>query len=308
MFEVYVSPASELYHHGIKGMKWGVRRFQNPDGSLTDAGRARYGKGKSRFNYESETTRKYAKKYGSDSDRYKKSQELDEKMAANYRNSSTGGRIARSLLLGSTGENTYQMARATGRGRVESFVRAALDVNAERAISLATSLAAGAAVKHVADYVLQSQALAKVASQSPEQLTKLLDFYKGSGRLVEAPGGTGAGISKPLSQFPNKATTVSPYGGYQTHYYAPTTTPGIDTARSIYKADVLDTAARRTNSLAKAGRAAGAAAALPIGAGLAAKGRELSAQQAWLRSNYTTKGSVQQQREDREKRRLAKKS
>lgn len=32
----------ELYHWGIKGMKWGVRRYQNPDGTLTSAGRKRY--------------------------------------------------------------------------------------------------------------------------------------------------------------------------------------------------------------------------------------------------------------------------
>lgn len=32
----------ELKHYGIKGMKWGVRRFQNSDGSLTADGRKRY--------------------------------------------------------------------------------------------------------------------------------------------------------------------------------------------------------------------------------------------------------------------------
>lgn len=31
----------ELYHHGIKGQKWGVRRYQNADGSLTEAGKRR---------------------------------------------------------------------------------------------------------------------------------------------------------------------------------------------------------------------------------------------------------------------------
>lgn len=34
--------SNELYHHGIQGQKWGIRRYQNSDGSLTAAGRKRY--------------------------------------------------------------------------------------------------------------------------------------------------------------------------------------------------------------------------------------------------------------------------
>lgn len=32
----------QIWHWGVKGMKWGVRRYQNADGSLTDAGKRRY--------------------------------------------------------------------------------------------------------------------------------------------------------------------------------------------------------------------------------------------------------------------------
>lgn len=52
----------ELTHHGIKGQKWGVRRYRNTDGSLTEAGRKRY-----RSDGESETpsrVKKVAKAVG----------------------------------------------------------------------------------------------------------------------------------------------------------------------------------------------------------------------------------------------------
>lgn len=41
-------PDSELYHHGVKGQRWGVRNYQNADGSLTARGRQKYTTGKSK--------------------------------------------------------------------------------------------------------------------------------------------------------------------------------------------------------------------------------------------------------------------
>lgn len=42
-FSKYI-PERALAHHGIKGQKWGVRRYQNPDGTLTEAGKRHYQK------------------------------------------------------------------------------------------------------------------------------------------------------------------------------------------------------------------------------------------------------------------------
>lgn len=52
----------ELYHHGILGMKWGIRRYQNKDGSLTAAGKKRYGQD------EDPEIKSLTKQFDSDSD------------------------------------------------------------------------------------------------------------------------------------------------------------------------------------------------------------------------------------------------
>ena len=76
----------ELYHHGIKGQRWGDRRFQNEDGSWTPEGRERYGKGdgervkiqKAKATYE---TQKYKANLKS-----KAQKEKDKRAAAEERN------------------------------------------------------------------------------------------------------------------------------------------------------------------------------------------------------------------------------
>ena len=63
MYEYNMTYPNELYHYGVKGMKWGVRRYQNYDGSYTKAGMKRFNK--SLETYEKADARyKAAKKSG----------------------------------------------------------------------------------------------------------------------------------------------------------------------------------------------------------------------------------------------------
>ena len=67
MYQYNTTYPNELYHYGVKGMKWGVRRYQNPDGSLTDAGKKRYSEmspNKVRKTMQKEVNRARVERYG----------------------------------------------------------------------------------------------------------------------------------------------------------------------------------------------------------------------------------------------------
>ena len=102
----------ELYHHGILGQKWGIRRYQNPDGTLTAEGRARL-----------KNDDKFRSKYN----RYKRSQEL----MANKGLSKTKAKLA---------------AKYEEKGMTEDEAIATASRNVERAKAIAiTAGAVGAA-------------------------------------------------------------------------------------------------------------------------------------------------------------------
>lgn len=72
-----------LVHHGIKGQKWGVRRFQNEDGSVTPAGAERYYTGKRKYDKQIRKVEKYQNKIMSarEKNRAKMMSKFDKKLA-----------------------------------------------------------------------------------------------------------------------------------------------------------------------------------------------------------------------------------
>ena len=116
----------ELYHHGVKGMKWGYRKsylYDKKNGAASESANSYYGKERQR-----------ALSY--------------DKRVRDYQSKQSRGKIAaKGLLLGSASNvRTYDMARASGHGRVRSALKSFVDINAGTIVGNIGGMAVGAAV------------------------------------------------------------------------------------------------------------------------------------------------------------------
>lgn len=124
-----------LRHYGVIGMKWGVRRYQNADGTLTEAGKMRYGED-GQHRYTSMWTkierrgveaakRRNSNQYKIDklTKRAEKSQELDDRMLDYAKRVSGGKNIATRILTGGlVGGKPYQTILAAMNGHMDKGI------------------------------------------------------------------------------------------------------------------------------------------------------------------------------------------
>ena len=147
---------NELYHHGVKGQKWGVRRYQNSDGSLTDNGKKRVAKLSAKINKADKKAIESfnsSKKHFQDKKIFSKENGLDEYQKA--------------TLSKNYSDHYLKKLRAMGINRNESLKVRAAEYEAGKAFAKSYG------DKKIKDVLRDKQAIeaGMIAAQAHQQMT-----------------------------------------------------------------------------------------------------------------------------------------
>lgn len=116
---MYTDNDFRLYHHGILGQRWGVRRFQKKDGSYTSAGKKRYSEDKKRESaFETRTAKYFSKQYREQGLTKQEADEAGRKKAALMKKVAIGAGIA----IGTA--SAVYVARKLGKEYLDTTIKA----------------------------------------------------------------------------------------------------------------------------------------------------------------------------------------
>jgi len=190
-----------LYHHGIKGMRWGVRRYQNKDGSLTPAGKKRQAKQDYR-NAKDSAFAKYEKSIGSIEKGYKRGQMLSKKDQAREE----------------AAENEYNKAAAKAKS---DYKKAKADIKSEKRAARLQKKYPGKSIESIDKYydeqkksrkMLRTAAGAKIVSRAMNGMGQsLYNKYKDGASPAGVNAIRGLGYASKALKLIGDATTVSAY-------------------------------------------------------------------------------------------------
>lgn len=152
---------NELYHYGILGMKWGVRRYQNKDGTLTSKGKTHYRK-----------LRKDDYKTLSDDELRRKTERLELENRYNQLNPSKTGRGLK---------NIGEVAKSAGK------IRGLVDNDKGKKVSKRLTDTSNSSSR-VADKITKSANRKKVSHMSDAELKKVVDRMQLEQRYLSRSG------------------------------------------------------------------------------------------------------------------------